>query len=812
MNKTTKNKSQRENSANQRVFWGTITLAGVELLLSGYTVISSLKPGMSMGSYINLAVMFVMAGSSIASIMLAMRHHEETGFSLAYSIILIMSLGSVLSSQGQAMSLSTFILIVALLTIRWLSPQLRRVFSIATAITLVMMWVTEAINPSWRFAVSTGSTQVEFIFGILFAIIIGVYLFRQAMQGQLRTKLIGAFLGVTIVPLVIISILTYFSTNNALTNEANQKLANAAASAAQDIDTFIDFNLQTVRTAGLNPAVLDYLVLPAGQRAGSAEEARALKFIAAISRQDPVFISSVAIFSTKGVTLLDTSPADIGLDKSSREYFKNTMQTGLPYASDVEFSSTTGVPSLYFAAPARDASGKVIGVIRIRYFASILQKLIIADTGLAGESSYGVLLDVNHVRLAHGTDRARIFKSIVPLDVELVKQLQATGLLGSGTPQELSTDLPDFEKGLNNIQQEPFFSADTNADGALERVALSPLKTKNWSLAFIQTESVFLAGSRAQTNNNLLTTFIVSLIVGVIGFLFSQFFSGPIIRLTQVAEAIAGGDINIQAKVETSDEIGILAGTFNRMTQQLRDFIVNLEERVVARTKDLETVAEVGTATATILDTNQLLQAVVDLTKERFNLYHSHIYLLDEAGENLVLARGAGEAGRQMKEKGLSIPLNRAQSLVARAAREQKGVTVNDVTQAPDFLPNPLLPDTRSELAVPMIVGGKVIGVFDVQSDKVGRFTDSDINIQTTLAAQVATSIQNVRSFEQSKSQADLESLVNSIGQKIQRSSSVEETLQTAIRELGLALGASRVSANIQSNSQGKGWSGGEIK
>jgi GAF domain-containing protein len=190
---------------------------------------------------------------------------------------------------------------------------------------------------------------------------------------------------------------------------------------------------------------------------------------------------------------------------------------------------------------------------------------------------------------------------------------------------------------------------------------------------------------------------------------------------------------------------------------------------------------------------------VVDLTKERFNLYHSHIYLLDDEGKNLVLTAGAGEPGRIMVAEKRSIPLDREQSLVARAARERKGVTVNDVTQAPDFLPNPLLPDTRSELAVPMIVGGKVIGVFDIQSDRIGRFTDADVNIQTTLAAQLATSIQNVSSFEHSKKQAELESLTNVIGQKIQRTTSIEETLQTAIRELGTAIGASRVKANIQS-------------
>jgi GAF domain-containing protein len=239
------------------------------------------------------------------------------------------------------------------------------------------------------------------------------------------------------------------------------------------------------------------------------------------------------------------------------------------------------------------------------------------------------------------------------------------------------------------------------------------------------------------------------------------------------------------------------------MTAQLRDLVSSLEERVAARTKDLEIVAEVGTATATILESKSLLQAVVDLTKERFNLYHSHIYLLDEGGKNLVLTAGAGEPGRIMVAEKHSIPLSREQSLVARAAREQKGVTVNDVTQAADFLPNPLLLDTRSELAVPMIVGGNVIGVFDIQSEQVGRFADSDVNIQTTLAAQLATSIQNVRSFEQSRKQAELESLVNVIGSRIQNTTSIEETLQTAIRELGTAIGATRVSASIAGHQDG---------
>jgi putative methionine-R-sulfoxide reductase with GAF domain len=662
----------------------------------------------------------------------------------------------------------------------------------------VVCLASDLIGLNYRLAMPQAVTV--FVPMITAAVVLMVVFFvaRRSWSGGLRGKLIIAFLAVAIIPLVIISYITYNSSRTALTNAANEKLQEAASQAALELDEFITFNLEVIRTAGKYPAVVEYASLPAAQRKGSPEEARAIQLITAMSRQDPVFISSVAIFDAKGISLLDTTAADIGLDKSSRTYFKNTLASGLPYVSDVEYSSTSGAASLYFAAPIRNAAGKVLGIIRIRYFASILQQYIVKHTGDAGETSYAVLLDPNHIRLAHGANRERVFKSIVPLAPDVLKNLQDKGLMPPGAPEELATNLTDFEAGLNNLENEPFFASDTDGDGVLDQSAVARMTTKPWLVTFIQDESVFLAPIAAQTTNNILVAVVIAVLVGVVGLIFSQTLSGPVTRLTQVAEKIAGGDINIQAKVETADEIGALATTFNRMTQQLRDFIVSLEERVAARTKDLATVAEVGTATATILESDKLLREVVELTKERFSLYHSHIYLLDEKGENLVLAAGAGEPGRIMAAEKRSIPLSREQSLVARAARERKGVTVNDVTQAPDFLPNPLLPDTRSELAVPMIVGGNVIGVFDIQSDQVGRFTDSDINIQTTLAAQVATSIQNVRSFEQSKAQADLETLVNTIGQKIQRSTTVEETLQIAVRELGVALGAARVSANIQ--------------
>ncbi|MFM8425393.1 MAG: GAF domain-containing protein [Chloroflexota bacterium] len=235
------------------------------------------------------------------------------------------------------------------------------------------------------------------------------------------------------------------------------------------------------------------------------------------------------------------------------------------------------------------------------------------------------------------------------------------------------------------------------------------------------------------------------------------------------------------------------------LAQQVAASLENIQQYQIAQkvARELEVVANVSTATATISDVDLLLQEVVDKTKAAFNLYHAHVYLLNEAGDTLELAAGAGEVGRKMVSEGRQIPLDSEKSLVARAARNGKGQVVNDVTADPDFLPHPLLPDTKSEQAVPMIVAGNVIGVLDVQSELFNRFTEIDVNINTTLAAQTAVALQNARTYSQAQRQAQRESALNVISQKIQSATTVEAVLQIAARELGHALGAPMTIAQL---------------
>jgi GAF domain-containing protein len=247
-------------------------------------------------------------------------------------------------------------------------------------------------------------------------------------------------------------------------------------------------------------------------------------------------------------------------------------------------------------------------------------------------------------------------------------------------------------------------------------------------------------------------------------------------------------------KQEDLDSIQPIANQIAVALQNIRQY-----ENTQKIAADMNVVANVGIAISTITETGHLLQEVVELSKASFNLYHAHIYLLNEAGDSLELTAGAGEVGRQMVAEKRSIPFASEKSLVARAARSREGVVVNDVTVALDFLPNPLLPDTRSEMAVPMIAADKVIGVLDVQSEIANRFTEVDVSIQTTLASQVAVALQNARSFSQTQRQAERETTVNLITQKIQSATSVDAALKIAARELGHALGQRQTLVELNS-------------
>jgi len=241
---------------------------------------------------------------------------------------------------------------------------------------------------------------------------------------------------------------------------------------------------------------------------------------------------------------------------------------------------------------------------------------------------------------------------------------------------------------------------------------------------------------------------------------------------------------------------------------ELRGDLARLSASQAKWAAQLEAVAQLAARAATMLEAGPLLKEVSALIQANFGLYQAQIYWLradenpgseDQGQGQLVLVAGSGPRGDQMVAAGREIPLAEEGSVVAQAARSGEGVMVNDVWQASHFLADPLLPETRSELAVPLIGGDQVLGVLDVQADEVDYFTNEDVLIQTILAAQVAMALEKARFFRQAQGQARREALVNQISQQIQSTASVERALETTVQALGQALQAREAQVQLKS-------------
>ncbi|MGD8806366.1 MAG: GAF domain-containing protein [Chloroflexota bacterium] len=171
-----------------------------------------------------------------------------------------------------------------------------------------------------------------------------------------------------------------------------------------------------------------------------------------------------------------------------------------------------------------------------------------------------------------------------------------------------------------------------------------------------------------------------------------------------------------------------------------------LLEQTQKHAVEMEAVAQVSAAASSILEADRLLHSVTRLTKERFNLYHVSVFTLEDS--KLELAAGT-LLPKESLARNLSpeIDILEQGSLVARAARARKPIMNNDISHAGGLMARPTLPLSRSELAIPLIVGDQVLGVIDLQSDSPGRFGEADVQIHTSLAAQVAVALQNAKLY-----------------------------------------------------------------
>jgi GAF domain-containing protein/HAMP domain-containing protein len=604
---------------------------------------------------------------------------------------------------------------------------------------------------------------------------------RQFGTYSLRGKLTLTLLLVTIFPAALQAVAFNALAGSNRKINAQETLQVAAQQAAGRVDRFMQDKLSGIGAVARLPAVIDYLAIAPDLR-NLTQVAVTLESLSSQNR----FIRSYAVFDLHGVTVFDTSRSNIGADQLKQPYVQTPLQTGQPYISEVLFDPLTGEGLIHFSAPVLSDRGDVLGLAQVAYSLSALQDLVAQFKDLGGNESFGILLDENHFRLADGSTPQPSFKSVIPLDPERLSALRAAKRIPDIDTAKLSTNLPEFEAGLAQAETQPFFVAEVNTTADSDQLAVVKITTRPaWLIVFGRPQRTFLDPLNDLARSSLFLVLIIGAVIVLTAARISRALAQPIINLNAVANQVAQGDLSAQAAVETEDEIGALSATFNNMTGQLRSLIGSLEGQVNIRTAQLRASAEVGRAATSILDTEELLRTIVQLIIKRFGLYYAAVFILnlDDAQQWAELRAATGEAGRVLIERRHRLEAG-GQSLVGAALTTRRARIALDTGPEAVRFDDLLLPDTRSEIALPLIVGNRVLGALDVQSTQAAAFDENSAAALQTLADQIAIALSHAEQFKQTEEALKNTRNLFAASQAMNTALDVNDLLQTLIRHI----------------------------
>jgi GAF domain-containing protein/HAMP domain-containing protein len=597
----------------------------------------------------------------------------------------------------------------------------------------------------------------------------------------LRSRLIFIFIIITLFPLAFMAYFFNRSLEDALRESANRLLLAAAVQTAQDIDDFIARSSLLVAAEARSENIVAFLQNHADSL-GSAEIAMGNELLESInekrSAQNP-FMQGWLLFDPHGQLIASTfMPEDENLPQYDIFFlgnpnFNNIMVNEGIYISPVIVSPDGSTRQISFASRVSNQDSTT-GILAVLYDAQVLQTLVERNNAKAGELSYAVLLDEDHIRLAHGANQGLINKSVVQKTEAETEYLQLIGRLPPLSSEELATNLAEFDQALLAAGgDKPFlYSITEGMDSDLYTGAVIELTNRSWKVAYLQPESIFKNPPREMATRALYIGGLFLIASTCLAILVSRRITTPIIELTKTAQRVTAGDLWIQAPV-SRDEIGMLSSAFNGMTTELRRTLESLEHRVVERTSELaktshqakrradqlQTIAEVSQTITSIKDQDSLLNKVAQLLSERFAFYHVGIFLTDHTGEYAVLQAANSEGGQRMLEKNHRLKVG-LEGIVGYTIHSGQARIALDVGDDAVYFNNPDLPYTRSEMALPLKVGEAVIGALDVQSMEQAAFSEEDISLLGTLADQVAVAIENVRLLsETQKALTELQTL-----------------------------------------------------
>ncbi len=593
------------------------------------------------------------------------------------------------------------------------------------------------------------------------------------IQFNLGTQLAIVFIGISAVSTLVVMVVLLAQTGTAQVAQVGQNFQTLAEINAERVGNTLEQQIVALQGLGRQSGVVTLITSAYrryGARRGTPElvaelrqEEATWQTLNATSSLVTLYFNGPAGSEAHGfignnpghsqILLTDVQGALIGASGESKPahyyygdeaWWQAAFNNGLGdiYISQLQFDPATNATQLLIAVPIPSREyDAIIGVAASIYQLDQLQASFAAQMATGIETDLD-LLDNQRTTLASGDADTRVENNLWLPDE--VFNRPTANWLRSPNQQDVSTIIA--YSPLKTSDGAAHVSFRNTATGR-EPATLEPLTQLGWRVVVRQAEREALASIPRTVK---LTTFfglIILALVVMTATATAAFISRPINALTRAATAIAAGDLYQRATPSGPAEFTTLAEAFNSLTSQLRALINNLQVQVANRTAQLQASTDVGRAASSVLDPEELVRQTVNLITDRFGFYYAAVFVIDEAGQQAVLQEATGEAGQTLKARGHQLAVG-GQSMVGTAIAQRRARIALDVGQEAVRFANPLLPHTRSEIALPLLAGGQPLGALDVQSTESGAFDESNAALLQGLADQLAIALQNARLFQ----------------------------------------------------------------
>ncbi len=568
---------------------------------------------------------------------------------------------------------------------------------------------------------------------------------RQNSRLSLSVKLPLAVIGLLLIALVIYTVLSIRLSQQALADTLQSELQDQVEAKVEIIQS----DLLVAQTISLQLATF--------AESGTIQESDLIQMLRnTLRRNERVFGATIAFepnqfkeaqyyyapyFSRKPNNTLVFS--DLGTpeyDYLTKSWYTIPRDLRTSVLSDPYFDTGGGnIWMVTWSTPFFDDSGKVKGVATADI--AFLQTQEIVNSIEVGENGYAFLIDENGIILGIGDNGGQY-------DVMSDSMIIAAYTEKTRGWIELVSEMRAGKSG---------FVEATDPRGEEMLIAYAPVGfNTGWSLALAYPTSELTTSTLGLRNTLLGYTTGVLLIFSALLFVFTRSITEPLRQLREFASRVSGETLSrteeeypVNIQISTQDELEDLGIAFNQMSNNLREAFGTLEEKVETRTKDLarlanelQTIAEVNRELAVIRDQRTLLNVAANLIRERLGYYHVGIFLVDDKGEYAFLRGASSDAAESMLANNYRLKVGET-GLVGNVTRTGQAYIAQDVDIDAVHYTNPYLPDTRSEIALPLRSYNVTIGALDIQSKSSNAFDERDMQILQVLADQLTAAIEN---------------------------------------------------------------------